>query len=177
MLVTPKQFEDFTAQRFLHDDEQTPHLLSRAESLVVGRLGWTPWPRRSEEFILDGTGTSLLVLPTLVLHSVSELEVDGEALDPSYWRVSRTGMVELVRGQWPRGFSRIRVQAEHGVDNPPDLADVICSLASRIGVSPYAQTSVRAGQIQETFGAAGGFLLDELNILDRYKLPSGVFGV
>lgn len=177
--VTALDLELFTGGRVISGDDRAGLLLDIAAAAVVSVMGWCPWPSRTESVVLDGEGTRVMTLPSLLVTDVAEVLVDGDVVDPDGWRWSRVGLLERVGGCWPSGYRRVSVTFTHGADVLPDLQGVILTLAGRLSVSSIGQTSMRAGGVAETYSvsAAGLLLQDDRDVLARYRLGGGGRGV
>lgn len=170
--VTDADLEALTGGRILAGDPRAEQLLDLAAATVVGMIGWTPWPERDDEVILDSLGTRLLTLPSTLVHDVTDVAVDGQSLPPTAYRWSATGLVERVSGRWPSGYRRVRVKFRHGATTVPELQGVILQLAARLAVAPAGQTSIRAGGVAETY-AAGLVMGPERDALARFSISTG----
>lgn len=143
-----------------------------ASGAVRSRCGWNI-SRETATFELDGSGTTVLNLPTLFLSAVISVDVAGELVSPAVSGDLHVGYRSTVRGQlyryggWP-SFSRITVTCEHGYDPVPDVVRLVAlTLASRTLSNPERLKTAAVGSISRTFD------LSELDVrlLDPYRLP------
>jgi hypothetical protein len=132
-------------------------LLRQAQGKVRDYCGWHVAPRRNEDLVVDGDGSSLLHLPTMHVTEVAAVLVDDELLDPSKYRWSADGMLERRDGaRWPAAFRSVKVTLEHGYDPVPDgLVAAILGYAARLGDSPAGRVREQVGQVGVGFTATG----------------------
>jgi hypothetical protein len=155
--------------------------------------GWHLWPKHTDETVrVEGTGSRLLVLPTLQLDVVSAIveDPDGEAttLDVGAFRAGRAGMVRrLDGGLWAGEFQTYDVTMTHGYDDnpdppadgsaaPEDLVELVCQIIGRAFVSPTGAIREQSGTVSITYSQtgpaqAGGIALlrSETDALGHYR--------
>lgn len=115
-------------------------------------------------FILDGTGTIFLSLPTLELTAVEEVRAAGEVLTPATswppgsteYTWSRIGMLRRGLG-WPAGFRTVEVDCTHGFDTTPDAVRAVAlPLAAATVFNPGgALASKTVGAVTHVYRDAG----------------------
>lgn len=144
--------------------------LYQAEALVRSYCGWHIAPSRVETFTLDGSGSPLMVLPTLRLTAVTSVTNDGVVVDPATLEWSEAGALRLpCWGYWTWKYRGVVVEATHGYDKAPfDLAGAVQAIASRASNNPGLASQTR-GPFSESYVQT--FLEPERMVLDRYKLP------
>jgi len=132
-------------------DEASAQLaLDGASGLVRDWCGWGI-AHAEETFVVDGTGSRVLLLPTLRLVSVEEVRVDGTVLDPTTYTWSASGQLERAAG-WPRRFRAIEVDCTHGYDPVPDaLRLVVLELAARSYKNPERLAAKSVGGVSYTY--------------------------
>lgn len=122
--------------------------------------------------VLEGTGSTLLMLAQTPVSSVGLVKVDGTTVESSAYAFTQFGALYRKVGTWPGVFSRIEVTYTHGwPEVPGPVKAATLSVAARIIDSP-------AGVRQETIGAYSvtytngvpALLETETLSLDPYRL-------
>lgn len=135
-LVTVDAFTTKYLQRAV-DPDAAAWALDVASGQVRDHCGWSI-SAETTTFMVDGSGTSLLTLPTLLLTDVYEVRVRGRVIDQAPLNGRPTGgeYVWSRRGQlfravgWPEQLGSVEVDAEHGyIEVPATVAIVVCGLA------------------------------------------------
>lgn len=140
-------------------DDLADDLLVRASAAVRNECGgWSITRETDLQLVLDGPGTSTLMLPTLKLREVKALAENGIVVDVSTLDVSAGGMVEKRSGGcWTRRLGGITVTIDHGYDEvPADVAGVVVSVAAKAFANPTSQQAAAAGIVTDTFGRGHG---------------------
>lgn len=173
--------------RFLQrtiDEEAAALALASASGLVREYCGWSI-SAETTTFILDGTGTTLLSLPTLELTAVQQVRAAGVLLaeatswppaDAEYsW--SRNGQLRRGAG-WPAGFRTVEADVTHGLDPVPDaVRSVVLSVAAVAVYNPGAAlASKTVGAVTHVYrdpGDSPGLALPPAYALQltAYRLP------
>lgn len=136
-------------------------------SLVVG-----------ETVVLDGNGTSSLLLPAAPVSAVSALEVDGEALTVGTdYSWSADGYVRRLNCLvWPDRLRCVTVTYTHGYAQiPDDIQEVVIDQARALyAILPGVQQQT-VGSQSVTFGvqAATGVTAQWVAAVERYQLNRG----
>jgi hypothetical protein len=139
---------------------------------VRAYCGWHIAPVYEDTLVIDGSGASVIDLPTLRLVNVTSVVEDGveQAITSANW--SRTGYLWRA-APWTRSLNGLSVTLEHGYDEcPGEILGVLREAASR-GVAGSAVSQVgqvRMGGVAGVPGAAS-FMIDQQAVLDRYRLP------
>lgn len=153
-LVSPDELRTYL-QRDL--DEDVAALAVASASGIV--RDFCRWPISTEEvtFTLDGSGTTMLNLPTLRLVSVDAVRIDGTEIAAAVPTVSdgytwsERGQVYLAAG-WPARLRCIEVDCVHGYDSTPDtVRAVVLVLAVRAATNPEGLRSKTIGGISKSF--------------------------
>lgn len=164
-----------------------------AVAVMVAYCGWDPTILLTDAVAtLDGTGASILGLPTLHLTGVSSVAVtDGWGNATTYLAAdvpatvgpgsanvgwSDNGcLVWRACGVWPEGQGNIVVTYSGGYDDiPEDLTAALNSVGKRTGSALLGASSRRMGTAGVTFGtaiSAGDLLMVEKMVFDRYRIP------
>lgn len=113
-----------------------------------------------ETIRVDGSGTSILLLPGLPVTDVAAVIQDpddtNETLAVGDWEWSPDGILRRLNGRWVRRFRYYAVTYSHGYDTVPDgVKLVVLRVAARATVNPEGLTQESAG------GWAGGYGVDD----------------
>lgn len=146
--------------------------------------GWHIWPARTEEMIVDGSGSRTLQLPTLRLVDVESVaeerggDDDPVTLGGREFSWSAAGILRKRAGVWTREFRGVTATVEHGFDEVPELVGVLAKATIRELGSPDGQRLARVGEIsyQSMPSSPGGAALfaGEYEVLDAYRLNQEV---
>jgi hypothetical protein len=123
--------------------------------------------------ILDGSGTSTIMLPAMPINGIDLIEIDGEELDDSKYKWSRKGWVRRTDGiLWPTLPGSISITYNHGyATTPGSITGVVLALAGRIvdGSSGIKQETI--GSYSVTYGDPSPVLrANEQSALDAYRV-------
>lgn len=165
-LVTDEQLASYL-QRDL--DRATADLaVAGASGLVRDYCRWDIYPQADVTFTVDGSGTSVLLLPTLKLVAVEEVRVLGEVIDPDDYEWSESGLLVRAAG-WPARLRAVDVDCTHGYDPVPDtVALVTCAVAARYYANPERLRAKAVGGVSRTYG--DGLADLEMALLAAYRL-------
>lgn len=132
--------------------------------------------RETVTWTLDGTGTSILTLPTLHLVDVTFVTIDGELIergtgaDTATYTWSAGGILCRTAG-WPRRNRCIEVDAVHGHDPIPGaIRAAVLTLAARMMTDPEGLLSKTVGAVSRTFEPRDVLTTLELARVDRHRL-------
>lgn len=143
--------------------------LAGASGVVRGYCGWDLL-REDTTLVLDGTGTLVLPLPTLLLIDVTEIRVDDVAISPDLTyqpKWTRRGQIFWAEG-WAAD-AKVEVDCTHGYDDVPDLIRLVAlTVAARIVDNPTDVKAASAGSVSRTYDTALSAL--ELRLLGPYRL-------
>ncbi|HLL68816.1 MAG TPA: hypothetical protein VK453_24345 [Micromonosporaceae bacterium] len=145
--------------------------LAGASGIVREYCGWTI-SAEAATFVVDGSGTTLIGLPTLHLTAVTEVRIDGLALEPAGYAWSENGLLQRRAG-WPRRFRCVAVDCAHGYGQVPDVVRaVVLALAGRLHTNPDRLVSKTVGGISRTYATGSGDMSElELAMLAGLRLP------
>lgn len=130
--------------------------------------GWHVAPVLEQTLVVDGSGGSVLNLPTLRLVSVVEVKVQGAAIAEPEWSHDGT-----MRGSWPDVYRAVEAKVTHGFDDAHDVMAVAMDAMARAANQELGGGEETIGPF--SFGASQGavsFYAHELAVLDRYRLPN-----
>lgn len=158
---------------YLGRTDLIPDVLALAVASASGIVrDWAGWSitRETTTFVVDGSTTSLLSLPTLHLNGVTEVRVAGEVLNPSAtgW-TSAEQYTWSARGQlfracgWPCGFRSVEADVDHGYDIAPDaVRAVVFALAAAPAFTPGGSVllSKTVGAVTHTYRDTPSTLTD-----------------
>jgi hypothetical protein len=127
--------------------------------------GWHIAPEVTETITRDGTGSSVLVLPTLRLVDLVSITNEGTAVTDPEW--SASGMVRAYCWTWKlRG---IVAEFTHGYEEwPAELLAVMAEMASATSALAGVK-AVTSGAHQVTFETS--LRPSQRDVLGRYQLP------
>ena len=175
MSLTAIAVETFTRGRLNRDDPETQRQLDAALAAARAYCGWHVSPVLvDQEITLDGPTTShLLVLPTLKVTELSEVNEDEVLIELTDLNWSARGLVQKKSGYWwSQMFGSIVVTFSHGYADAPDFESVVLGAIERGAFSPD-KVARAIGPFQ--FGDPGNtgavlFTDSERAVLDRYAL-------
>jgi hypothetical protein len=160
-------------------DEAEPQaqlLLEAASSAVRTYCGWEISLQQNQTMYVEGSGSSLMTLPTLCLLTVQEVRADTVVLDPAVYpyRPSRKGQ---IWGYWQCAV-QYEFDVDHGFAQVPDVLKLVTmDLTSKQLSNPEGLTSATTGQVTRTWantgaGSATYAPMSPLHqaLLDRYSL-------
>lgn len=146
-------------------------IVRQAQGAIRRYCGWHIAPEVTETITLDGSGSRSLWLPSLYVTDIASITIEGEVKSADDYDWSANGYVWSRYGYWTCRPRQIVVELTHGYsDIPEELVGVASSLAARRASSPAGVRREQAGQVSMEYGARE-FLADELQVLDRFKLP------
>lgn len=166
-LVNPSDLNGFPGAPF------SEQIVDSAVAELRREAGWHIAPGITETVVVDGSHTTVLLLPTLRLTAVTEVrDVSSdtpEALEQ--WRSIRRGALYRRCG-WPCGLEVVEVDMTHGfAETPADLLPVIAEKA-RLGVSDERVSSETAGGESISYRTNGGLSDGSEKTFSFYKLPT-----
>ena len=174
MTLNAVAVESFTRGRLDRDDEETQRQLDAALAAARRYCGWHVTPVISDdEITLDGPNSQILILPTLNMTELTEVDEDGEELNLTDLNWSARGLIAKRSGYgWTPMFGAITVIFSHGYADAPDFESVILSAIERGAFSPeVAPRVVGPFQYSDAPNTAGElFTNSERAVLDRYAL-------
>ncbi|MDX3661322.1 mobile element protein [Streptomyces sp. ID05-26A] len=151
-------------------------LLERLRSASRKMRGDLRHPVRLVEndvIVLDGTGTSTLLLPVAPVTTVTSVKVNGSAVTDYEW--SADGILERAAG-WPYKLRAVEVVCTHGYAwevLPRDIQDAVLDRAET-GLNVTAGLrSMTVGGESVAFFEGGGVTQDWLDVVARHQLNRG----
>lgn len=138
--------------------------------------GWNVYPNETTTWTLDGSGTEVMLVPSLYLSAVTSVIEDGtELLEGAGFTWSEAGIIEKTCGRFTCKRRGVTVTAVTGFDSLPSIIEqVINDLDDRADVTPgvYAQVGqVRLATSSDGSPLGSGLTGAQRAVLDRYKLP------
>ena len=128
----------YTRGRIAENAEGAQDLLDAALAAARHYCGWHVSPVREETMTIDGSGVTVLGLPTKKLVVLTALSEGGQSVDVATLQVSTPGPFELrqclvkkARGCWSADYGAIGVTMEHGFTETeaPDWRRAVLRLA------------------------------------------------
>lgn len=149
-------------------------LLTAAEAAVRTYCGWHIAPSRTDTLTVDGSGSSVLALPTLYLTAVASITEDGDAVDMTSVDWSTSGVLWRDR-PWSSRRRGVAATVTHGYAEPPaEVTAVVLAWAARAKTAPQGIRSETVGSMSVTYtDGVVMFAAEERAILDRYRIPNG----
>src|SRR4051812_33928489 len=124
---------------------------------IQSYCGWHVAPSEDETRTFDGSGSGVLILPTLCLTDVASVTENGELLDATTaYTWSQSGVLRRTGCRWTGNLRAIEVSYSHGFDEMPTaLQSVINELSGMIqrGLGGLL-TSKTVGPFSESYGDA-----------------------
>lgn len=152
-LATIEELGTYTKNPDL-DIEQGQLALDIATSQILSythRLGWSV--QEDEEVTLDGSGSSILLLPDVPVTDVSEITEDDEELDPESWEWSKAGIVSRIDGGcFQRRLRFYVVTYSHGEAPPAYVKGICLAVAARAVINPEALSQEGAAGYTVSYG-------------------------
>lgn len=161
-------------------------LLDASSAAIRRYCGWHISPVVTEELIVDGTGGSVISLPTLRLLDLTALTETWNwqtsyiwASDQIEW--SRDGNLRKPGGAgWTTAFRGISATIKHGFETADcgDLTQLCITMSARAAASPFGVTTQAVGQVSirmssgSASSSAGGVSIydDQAAALDAYRV-------
>lgn len=145
-----------------------------ASTSVRAEAQWHIAPEISETVTLDSHGSTLLLLPTMRLSKVDQINDLDDPDSPQEldgYRIARNGRL-YRKPAWPVGFQRIEVEMTHGYDEcPPELLPVIAARCEQAKVSAAVRQETTAGGESATYASAARSG-DTDRRVQRYRIPT-----
>lgn len=152
------------------DPEVAALAVASASGIIRDYCGWSI-SAETTTFVVDGSGTVLLNLPTLRLISVEEVRVNGAPVTDYVW--AARGQLWRAAG-WPAEFRCAEADCTHGYEQTPDAVRAVgLSLAGAAALNPAGSLkSKTVGAVTHTYNDAHD-VLTELQAfqLSGYRLP------
>ncbi len=165
--------ESFTRGRLSRNDASTQTELDAAQAAAATYCGWHVTPVLAvNDMVLDGTGDTMLMLPTLKLVTLTSITEDGVALNLADLHWSAKGIIAKRSGLcWTSMLGGITATFSHGFASAADFDAAVLSAIDRGSFS--AQTLRAIGPFQyggDAMSAGEAFTPMERMVLDRYSL-------
>ncbi|WP_374159082.1 hypothetical protein ACEWX3_07620 [Mycobacterium sp. G7A2] len=182
--LTTQDVHAYTGGRLASSADETTRLLNTALNLARRYCGWHVTPVQTETVVMDGPGSTLLVLPTLQLESLTAIVEDGVTVDLDYVGHSPRGLLLKKPGyvgggngyRWSSAYSGISVTMTHGFEEAPEWQSAVLSYVDRTSLaigSVGQRENVGPFSFSEKPAAAGSAFTDEERmLLDLYRLEA-----
>ncbi|WP_069164907.1 hypothetical protein [Nocardia altamirensis] len=152
--------------------------LAIANALVRDWCGWHIAPTLTETLVVDGSGATVQMVPTLHLLDVHAITENGRPVDLTRIAWSQAGYLRR-KNAWTSRERGMRVELTHGWPTvPPVVTAVVLGIAKRAKDTPASAVRARtAGPFSEQLtvaadGSIGGVALTEVeqHLLARYRV-------
>lgn len=173
-LASPADLADYLGREV--DDVAAALVLAGVSALVRSYCGWVIAPAETDVvMVVDGSGARVQPLPTRHLTDVSRV-VDHDsdvALSEVQW--SEAGYLYRTSPFTTR-LRGVSATVSHGFDTvPPEVVNVVLSVAVRGVDNPTAMTQYTVGNVSVTYSntsTGGGPVLQPLEqaVLNRYRI-------
>lgn len=126
----------------------------------------------TETITVQGSGSTLLLLPETPVTAVTEVKVDGETVAATLYSFTRYGALYRTSGLWPGITKSVEVTYTHGhEDIPGAVKAATLSVAARVLDSPAGIRQEAIGAYSVTYTNGTPALLEsETASLDPYRL-------
>jgi hypothetical protein len=120
-----------------------------ASASIRQHCGWHVYPVLTETIILDGSGSSVLLLPTGRLIDVTACSqtyrgvTDPTVIDPVELEWSEKGYLYSL-SCWTDRARGVTVTIRHGYDSVPELAELCRNVVARAAMSPGGQVTAKS---------------------------------
>lgn len=154
------------------DPDAAALAVASASGLIRDHCGWSI-SAETTTFVLDGSGTKILNLPTLRLVAVDEVRLFGTALDSAEYSWTERGQLYCAAG-WPPDFRAAAADVRHGYDQTPDAVRAVAFVVAAATMSNPAGTlaSKTVGAVTHTYRDASAVLTELQQFqLSGYRLP------
>lgn len=147
-LMTAAEFATATGGQMSSPAATVEWALAAYSAAIRAHCGWHVEPSLGCVARVDGG--RVLRLPAMAVSAVSSVEVGAEAVDPSCYEWSRSGLVRVTRpcAASRAGWRGVTVSYTAGVEDAPDLAATLVALVSEFLVSHPGISSQTAGGTQ-----------------------------
>ena len=154
--------------------------LRAANQAIRTECGWHVAPIITEDLVLDGTGGTSLLVPSLRIREITSATSDGRDVTAEVKFSRRAGVLNLASG-WSCDVGAIELTISHGfaADEVPDVAALIVTLTKRAAQSTViVQQSIGPASAKIATGRDGAALgvplmETEKALLAPYKLNWG----
>ncbi len=164
----------FHLQRTDLDPSAAAQALLLASGAVQAYCGWEI-AETTGTLQVEGTGTRVLTLPVLNLTDITEIRVDGVALDltDTVYVVNWTKKGQVMRlGGWP-AWCTVEVDCTYGFTPVPDVIKlIVLEQAAKQMANPEGLLSATTSSVSRTWAGAGKPKLSALDerLLLRYAI-------
>ena len=146
--------------------------LDIASNSVETYIGYKIEEIVDDEVNIDGTGNTIVLLPSFPITEITAIIEDGVLLETTAYEFSQFGVVKKTNGLWTSKLNGINVTYTHGFTEVPlSIVGVVLSLAGRIksGSSDIKQESI--GGYSVTYANPSPVLqASEIMTLDAFRI-------
>lgn len=182
-LLTAAEFSAGTGGKVDATDPRIQPLIDGATAAIRRHCGWHVGPVIEEDVRMDGSGGSVLVVPSMRVVDITGVIEDGRA-----WTAEEVADLEwsaagMVRAQacrhWTSRYRGVTFSLRHGFDDFADVKQIVQQVVANALSSPMGATREQAGQVSISWsttapGVSGGLSLLERDMatLASYKLAA-----
>jgi len=178
LLITAAEIQKVTNRAFTGDTAEAIAVM--ATSAVRDFCGWRVAKRRTETVTVRTRGRGIILLPSLHVHAITSVSVNGELLTASQFDWDESGVLERVGGRWPTARRAVQVTIDHGYETcPGGIAQSIAAAVARGVFVPAGGIASEAAMGQSYVysrmsagGLAAGqmFVTDELDRINPHRI-------
>ncbi|MEE6280151.1 hypothetical protein [Georgenia sp. MJ170] len=170
-LATPDALAGWSKGRLPVDDPRVALLLAGASAGVRRWCGWHIAPVLEQTLVVDDArGAMRVLLDTMRLRDVLEVDNAGQMIGPDRLDWSASGALELRHGgRFTDRLGRLRVRVQHGFHphEAGDAAQVVLQAAALALSSPMGATREQAGQVAVSWATTAPGVSGGLTLLER----------
>lgn len=150
-MLSPNALTDVDAvKKYLQIDPSDTSLDDQLESLInacstaIENYCRQSFGQREYTDEYDGTGTNSLFLANTNISSIIEVSIDGEIVDPSEYKLRKSGILVRLKNVWPIGILNVSVTYSAGFDQVPADLELACkhlvNFYYKTDISDYSTT-------------------------------------
>lgn len=118
-----------------------PDAILAGEDQVREFCGWHVGPPKTETITVDGTGTAIVFLPSVLVTAINSVTENGVAIPSTGYSWSENGLVERIGGVWTWKRRGLQFNITHGYPScPPAVRRAVAVLAAAAYATPTALT-------------------------------------
>lgn len=180
-LLDAETFAAMTGGAFDASDGRVAPILAGVSAAVRNFCCWHVAPSLACTCETEGPGCAIM-LPSKALSDVARVEVLGEELGADGYEWRADGMLRRTGGLWwPVAWRSVAVAYTAGYDlaATPDLAAIVCQVASNALAAAPGVRSEQAGGVSIEYNATGSGVTGGIALLGRdmamlapYRLPA-----
>lgn len=166
-LATPDDLETYLGYPLV--PERAALLLDMASGAVRTHCGWHIAESVTESVTVDGSGGTILTLPSLHVTALNSVTENGATVDVSAVEWSAAGFLKRAT-PWTSALRGVVAGITHGYTPvPAEVKDIVLRSAARMSAMPVAVEREQIGDYSISY-AKTSLLSHELTVLERYSI-------